>query len=466
MHRERLALTLALMVGCTPETTETDGGPRADAPAADAPPGSDAPAPTGDCPTLDTSNPSHVVLGRASSGPALIDADTTWTSDNVYFVIGSLDIMASTLTIEAGTRVCLDAGTGVPPSLDFRPASGGVSSGLVVEGTASAPVVFAPATPESSWNQINFSTDASASLAHLVLIGGGSGGSGVLRIPADFPEPLDATVRIVGASGMGVALEGDLGLAAGSSITIESLLPGSFAAPAVSASLAAASTLRPDNLVIGADVPAAMRWLRLTDGVVDASVTLRGDLGLAYVVIGDLEVARATSADPIPTLTLQAGVELRFEGGRLRVGSSSGLESDGGNLVAAGTATNPVRFVSASDTPAAGDWVGIEIFPESFEPSVTALRHVVIADAGQDLGGGVLYCGMAATPIQGAIRLPYGGGLTTYEGPALEGVVSERSAGDGVAFTCLPTRCLGTDYTGAITGNDIAGELLRARGCP
>jgi hypothetical protein len=467
--RARSALLFSVLLGCVQgPAAEGDAGTsiadaaHVDAPATDR----DAAAPPPGCPALDGSSPNHVVLGRASSGPAVIDADTTWTAENTYFVIGSVDVMGATLTIEAGTQVCLDAGTMTPPSIDFRPAGASGAARLVVRGTVDAPVVFQPATADSAWNAINFSHDSSASLAHLVLLGGGSGGAGVLRVPDGFAEPLDATgLRIDGARGMGMSLRSEAGLAAGATIRIDSLAASSFESPAIEVSLLGAATLTPSNLVIGAAVPAELRWILLTDNVVDRSLTLRGDLGVPFVVTGDLDIARDTPSDSIPTLTLEAGAELRFEAGRLRVGSSSGIDSDGGNLVANGTPSSPVRFASRTTSPAAGDWVGIEIHPNSIEPGGTILRNVVVADAGQDLGNGILYCELAATPLQAAIRLRYTGGEPSYEGPTLEGVRIERSLGDGLAFTCSATTCLSTDYADALTGTDVAGELLRDRSC-
>lgn len=463
LRSRSLATSLALALACcTPDATATDASVPRDAIA----PEDDAATPGAACPALDASDPRQVVLGRASSGPAVIDVDTTWTPDHTYFVVGSLDVRGATLTIEAGTRVCLDGGGSTPPSIAFRPADASGPAALVVLGTEAAPVVLAPATSDSSWNAIDFSRDSSAHLEHLVLLGGGSGGAGVLRVPEGFAEPLDATdVRIDGARGTGLSLRSDAGLAGDATITIAALVEPSFAAPAVDASIAAAATLSPSRLVVGSGVPDAMRWIALAGNVVDRSVTLRGDLGMPYVVSGDLDVARDTSSDPIPTLTLEAGAVMLFEAGRLRVGSASGIDADGGNLVANGTATSPVRFASRTATPAAGDWVGIEFAPGSFETDVTALRHVVVADAGGDLGGGVLYCGLAGTPLQAAIRLRYSGGEASYEGPVLEGVRIERSAGDGLAFTCSASTCLATDYSGAITGTDVAGELLRPRSC-
>lgn len=82
------------------------------------------------------------------------------------------------------------------------------------------------------------------------------------------------------------------------------------------------------------------------------------------------------------TLTIEAGVTLSFPADVL-------ISVQQGRLVAKGTAEAPVRFTSASKTPAAGDWVGIG-FNEQTQAG-TVLEHVVVEYAGRQ------------GPLQGAI---------------------------------------------------------------
>lgn len=468
-------LFFAACLGCTPGSDpgndagsgSDDATSGADAPGADAP-GADAPAITPDasvsglCPTYDPSSASQVTLGRASSGPAVIDADTTWTADHTYFVIGSLDIQGVALTIEAGTHVCLDAGAGAPPTLDFR-----AGSTLVANGTAAAPIVFAPATPDSTWSSLTLAAMDDATLDHVRLIGGGAGGSGVLRIESGYASPFVAhDVHVESVSGIGISLRADVGLDPGTSLYVDSQ-SASAPGPAIESTLLAAGTLDASTLHLAASLPASARRVQLTDNVLETSVTLGADLAVPFVTAGDVQVLRADASSPIPTLTLEAGVTLLFTSGSLlQIGSSSGLDADGGNLVALGRADAPITFASAESTPAAGDWGGIEIFADAFEPTVTRLEHVVVSDAGGDsMGSDILHCSTLPDPITAAIRIHASASLP-YEGPAIDAAELTRSAGDGLAFTCLPTRCLTTDYSGHVSGTGLAGVLLRDRGCP
>ncbi len=477
-HRSLLVLAIfscSALAGCPSPPSEPGGGDAGPARADTGSPdvdggagddggstGTDAAVPTDLCPTYDVNDPAQVTFGRASSGPAVIDADTTWTADHVYFVIGSLDIQGVSLTIEAGTLVCLDAGTGAPPTLDFR-----TGATFVVSGTAAAPVVLAPATADSSWNSITLEGGDAATLEHLHLIGGGAGGSGVLRVEDGFEGPLAATdVHVLAAAGMAVSLRNDGGLDASASVFVDSQDPA-VPGPAVEATLLAAQTLDASTFRLGAGLPASTRVVRLVDGLVDVDITLRADLGVPFVAAGDIEVQRDDVSFPIPSLTLEAGVTLLFPAGSsLLVGSPSGLDADGGNLVLVGTASAPVVLGSAESATAAGDWGGVEIYADSFEPSVTRLENVRIEDAGgASNGSDILHCSTLPDPLDAGIRL-YASISLPYEGPAIDAVEVVRSAGDGLAFTCLPSRCLTTDYAGRVTGSELAGELLRDRSCP
>ncbi|MFO0709058.1 MAG: hypothetical protein U0353_04425 [Sandaracinus sp.] len=468
-----LALPAIASLGCDPGPSDPDaavvdrdspGGGETDAYVA---PGEDAFVPSAGCPTFDVDDPTQISYGRNSPGDTTIDADTTWTSDHTYFVIGSLDVQGATLTIEAGTQVCLDAGSGSAPLIDFREGAGGTgTSRLVVNGTASEPVVFQPATPDSAWNSITLSSDSTASLSHLMLLGGGAGGSGVLRVDDNYPELLEASdVHLVGGAGMLLALRNG-GLAPGSSIYLDAQDPDATDM-VMEATPAGLATLDPSSLHVAATLPVGARFVRMTSGTIEQDVTIPGDLGLSFVFRDDVIVSRADAASPIPTLTIEAGAEVLFDGTMLLVGGSAGLDEEGGNLVAVGTEAAPIHLGSAASAPTAGDWQGVILVSTAFEPEVTELAHVRVSDAGRDLGGvgAVLHCATLPTPVLGAIRLR-GNGFEDYEGPRMTSIALERSAGDGIAFACSSTSCLLTDYSAEIMGTDIAGELLRERSCP
>jgi large repetitive protein len=73
--------------------------------------------------------------------------------------------------------------------------------------------------------------------------------------------------------------------------------------------------------------------------------------GSPYILTGDIDV----SADADPVLTVEAGVEVRFNSNAsLRIGNNTYSENMGG-LMVQGTEADPVLFTSNAATPAPGD---------------------------------------------------------------------------------------------------------------
>src|SRR5713101_6358762 len=85
------------------------------------------------------------IYGHAINAKTVIEADETWTPNNVYLVFGPFHIKGS-LTIQAGTSVCFDYG---PPGAESNPEPPPgalnieVGGTLKVLGTADKHVVFA-----------------------------------------------------------------------------------------------------------------------------------------------------------------------------------------------------------------------------------------------------------------------------------------------------------------------------------
>jgi len=86
------------------------------------------------------------------------------------------------------------------------------------------------------------------------------------------------------------------------------------------------------------------------------------------------------------TLTVEPGATIRFEpshsGGPARVFLGSGSSGRIGRLLAVGDATHPIRFTSASATPAPGDWAGLFLL----KAEGSKLDYVTIEYAGGPSG--------------------------------------------------------------------------------
>jgi hypothetical protein len=125
---------------------------------------------------------------------------------------------------------------------------------------------------------------------------------------------------------------------------------------------------------------------------IDATLPNRG---VPYHVGGggsntDLRVA--SSGGAAVTLTIEAGVEIRFEkNGRLGIGRYTGDQPPIGVLIAVGTRSQPIVFTSAAATPAPGDWAGLR-FTETLSPN-NLLEYVIVRYAGGDCGCANFSCG-------------------------------------------------------------------------
>ena len=109
-----------------------------------------------------------------------------------------------------------------------------------------------------------------------------------------------------------------------------------------------------------------------------------------YVVTGDITVyssTRSPYSDTAPnqaTLTLEPGVEVRFEQGTgLYVGKASSLSAYGyhGALYAQATSDEPIIFTSNADTPAPGEWKGIYFHNATYDAG-SLIEHCTVEYAG------------------------------------------------------------------------------------
>lgn len=109
------------------------------------------------------------------------------------------------------------------------------------------------------------------------------------------------------------------------------------------------------------------------------------DRGVPYHAAENLEVGDGTPTSGPALLTIDAGVTVRFDTGKrllVRAHTVAGNWVPQGALIVAGTAAHPVRFTSASATPAPGDWVGL-YFSEVVDPR-DSVSNAIIEYAGAD----------------------------------------------------------------------------------
>ncbi|MFH2048658.1 MAG: putative Ig domain-containing protein [bacterium] len=114
-------------------------------------------------------------------------------------------------------------------------------------------------------------------------------------------------------------------------------------------------------------------------GTISSNTTLTL-AGSPYIITTDIEIGKYRDSC---TLTIEPGVELRFEPGtQIRVGWNSAGYVCRGRLIADGTPENRIIFTSNSSDPQPGDWNGIYFTSYSYYTLPDQISHCDIMYAG------------------------------------------------------------------------------------
>jgi len=286
--------------------------------------------------------------GTISDSPTWGDLGVPYrVSDNVYLE-GPSDT-AAVLSITEGVTLTFADDAGLLLSYYGEP------SGLVVEGTEAAPVLFTAADTEEAgaWRGVlvyDDADDTQLSLRELTIKFGGGSYSDANLVVDDATIAIDA-VTFSGAPDAGFALTGTARFADGADGLTAT---GNGWAGSVEAN--SADSVPERSAISGND------WdgVEVLGGTVSASATW-GDLGAPYWVTGNVYV-EGTDADPA-VLTLAAGASLAFaEDTGLLVSYYGGP----GGLIADGDETDPVTFAPAG-VEEAGAWRGLLLYDNAVD---------------------------------------------------------------------------------------------------
>jgi hypothetical protein len=393
-----------------------------------------------------------------------ITSDQTWdVAGSPYLIVQDLTIRnGATLTLEAGVRVEVAVGVEIHVG-DF---AGGQAGHLVAQGTGAAPVVFT-GLASAPWSLLIVEHPGSAMLTHVRLENGGnnvvySGATLALQGDGGATPVAVATVdsvTVAGSAGAGVWMWLDGAFAAGSRGLV--VTGAGRVIPAEGYPVIAPAPLLA-SLPEGSYTGNAHDALRLDPGSdVTKDVVLR-DRGVPYDVDGSffptLRVRAPAPTAPVPVLTLEAGVVLRFEPvDGVRVFLPTGLEVGGGSrrgaLVAQGTLADPVVFTSTAATPAAGDWAGV-VFDTIPDPAANSLDHVRVDYAGGEAYPGGWSCQnqVDGTPDAAAVAILGWQPATTF----LTNSTVTASAGHAV-LRGWSSDTAGPDFLSSNTFTDVAG---------
>jgi hypothetical protein len=375
--------------------------------------------------------------GPGTTVSGSIDGEVTWTPDGSPYIVSGEVYVEGDLLLEACTVVQLGEGAG------FQ-----VRGSLVARGTAEYnddgdlvlfPVAFVPLVEGEAWASIDVSLEGELDLEVTGFVGGGAREA---TIHAWGEDQYGLSYRNLRAVGVGIS----------GSVNYGVMLENRAGFTEDSADLAIDSSGSEDYpfpiYVEAGAVGALPAQLTLEDNVQDEILvypfrqveedTMR-NLGYPYRIRGELKVAHenALVSDDVSTLTIEPGVTLRLEdyaGSGVTIGSGDG---NLGRLVAVGTAEEPIRFESAAEVPAAGDWLGLYFG----NPVATGnqLEYVEIAHAGGFSGAQGWGCG----PIENHASILI---LNDVEvAPFIENTTIEAAGGDTQIL-------LGWDYDGDPAG--------------
>lgn len=422
-----LATALATSAACTSETSS------------ESTPAEPAPSPPTAC-------PAPRALPTTHGGP--VKASEVWTAE------ASPHHVTDDIAVEAGAVLSIEpcAVVQFASGKSLRVRAGATLSAL---GRSDAPIALRGADA-SGWGQLFVQAPGEVRLAHVTLEGGGRGEGGetaTILAYGDGSVPARGTlfvdhVSVKGSAGAGVRLDRASAFAKDSrALTVT----GSGAQDAANPWGLEVTELGVDGIPDGTFTGNARDEILIdpfaVEGrggfLVDATMHARGVPYHFGRVEGhdDLAVGYGPSK---ATLTIEAGVEIRFEKmNGVRVESSDEGRSA---IVARGTAERPIVFTSAAASPAPGDWRGFY-----FNGPMSAdneLKHVRIAYTGADCGCRLVNCS-GQESYEGAIILasePRGMFLldSSIEHGAGHGVVQGY---DGIAW----------DFAATNTFADLAG---------
>lgn len=383
---------------------------------------------------------------RASTATAV---DLTWvepvasdTSTQPIRPTGTLSVVDGSLSIGQGTQVQM-------------PLNGQLqmtNSQLVVTGIAGDAVVFSPAPGVPYWNRIRLR---------------GTGATGVSRIDHAVLDTAGGDPALsVGDSRAALVVEANGGVPATPMVS-NTVVTSSNGYGMVFFDTTHCGGACNDNTISGSRFSALRMHAnsigRFGDGNMLAGNNTSGTIGhegvwvvgdivdlgatwpandVPYVVQGNVELRQTSPLEPIPTLVVEPGAELRFaEDRRLRVG-----EGGDGILDAQGTMDDPITFTTIDSTSPLY-WRGIE-FSQGSDGSI--LDHVAVSFGGRNvntgnvnfLAGSIVSIGFASfTDANNFAGVIFIGSAPMFIGPPTDRVYSGNGSDcmrDVAAGTCDP----------------------------
>ncbi len=381
---------LTLVVACTPATTQEEQDP--------------AEEPTL-CPALDGAG-----KNEPTKHSGAVRGEEVWRAeDSPHLVTGDLDVVeGGKLVIEPCALVRLAANANLNVAGPLTPDEGE----LVAEGSEEEPIRFERAG-ESPWGRLFVHHPGTARLAWVTLDGGGAGdaprvgetlgarGDGQLPPkPALFVDH----VTVSASTGAGVLVDGGAAFAEGSTrLRIEGSGDDEHPYPLVVGEQAIDSVPdgsytgnRRDEILIEPEVVSGGNGIQVDTTMRHHGVPWR--VGL-LPENSNLQVGSGQDGAHAPTLTIEAGVTLRFTARTELFVAANDVGP--AKLRAVGTQDQPVTFTSAEETPAPGDWQGLWFAGRA--SAENRLEHVRIEYTGAGCDCALVTCSAGVETFEAAL---------------------------------------------------------------
>jgi len=390
--------TLASLTACEASNTSASSSSGTPNPAPGT--GDGGPAPVADAPDLDA-------MARGGdcaepAGPGVdhtgdITADETWrAADGPHRIASNVRVLA-TVTVEACAKVVASEGGAITVGTVDRVGK------LVAAGTRTpdklSPVRFVAADAAKSWGAIIVDAKGTTDLSYTVIAdadapGMQQNGGGALRVygasststggtPAITPSTKIEWLLIDNSRGAGANMLRYAGFAEGShGLAVR----GSKSDP-VRIEIGAVSAI-PTGIVLSGNAHDEIGVTETWSGTLSHTFL---DRGYPYRILHAIYLQPVLDGAPA-VMTVEPGVTLRFTTdagvGGVYVGTT---EQRQGQIVAKGTAAKPIRFTSAKDAPAPGDWLGV--YFRYYPTSGQVFEHVTFEYAGATSGANGFGCG-------------------------------------------------------------------------
>lgn len=395
--------------------------------------------------------------GQSITHQTDITSAETWAGDGtIHHVTFGITIRpGGTLTLAPCAVVHVNTGlqltvTGMP----------GQPAKLVSQGTAARPVLMKNRVDGQKWGGWRgLSPDSTFELNYTTFENGGFGmqHGAVLDVRGNgaserdlVPVVLANHLTLKDSTGTGLVMASGASFTAGSTqLTVTgggaSVSGGDYA---IEINPIAAGTL--PTLSISGNAHDAIK-IAAGSLFISKDMTLK-DLGVPYYFTFD----RVRITDPMggtpPTLTIEAGVELRFDD-YLQVGYiNPGVTDQPGKLIAVGTAAKPIVFTSSKTPRVAGDWPGIYLY----NAPGSRLEHVRVEFAGGFNGIVSANCKPANSTDASAIFIGTSGGSYIPAASDFVAVTIASSASHGIN-AMWSAAAFGPDLTAGVTFQTING---------